>query len=207
MRLCIETAVEEGSKDPQVLSNSLNVMNQETRRLERMVTEILSVAEIEAGSLRVRKDDVRLDALFESLQTDLAALAKDKEQTLTFELPPKLPVIQGDRDKLVLALHNVIGNAIKYTPQGGKVIVSAKADAKHVHVDVSDTGIGIKPEEQALVFDRFYRSNDPRVSKITGSGLGLALAREVARLHGGDLSVQSEIDKGSTFTMTLPVGG
>jgi PAS domain S-box-containing protein len=207
MRLCIETAVEEGAKDPKVLSHSLNVMNQETRRLERMVTEILSVAEIESGSLRIRKDDVRLDALFASLKGDLAALAQDKEQALTFELPPKLPVIQGDRDKLVLALHNVIGNAIKYTPSGGKVIVSVKVDAKHVHVDVSDTGIGIKPEEQALVFDRFYRSSDPRVSKITGSGLGLALAREVARLHGGELTVQSEIDKGSTFTMTLPVGG
>jgi PAS domain S-box-containing protein len=204
MRLCIENAVEEGSKDVKVLSRSLNILNQETRRLERMVTEILSVAEIESGSLRIGKDDVRLDALFESLNTDLEALAKDKDQTLTFELPPKLPVIQGDRDKLVLALHNVIGNAIKYTPMGGKVIVSVKADAKHVSIDVSDTGIGIKPEEQALVFDRFYRSNDPRVAKITGSGLGLALAREVARLHGGDLTVQSEIDKGSTFTLTLP---
>lgn len=204
MRLCIESAVEEGAKDPAVLTKSLNVMNQETRRLERMVTEILSVAEIESGSLRIRRDDVRLDALFASLRTDLGALAKDKDQALTFELPPKLPVIQADRDKLVLALHNVIGNAIKYTPEGGKVIVTLKVEAKRVAVDVSDTGIGIKPEEQELVFDRFYRSDDPRVSKITGSGLGLALAREVARLHGGDLTVQSEIDKGSTFTMTLP---
>ena len=69
---------------------------------------------------------------------------------------------------------------------------------------MSDTGIGIKPEEQELIFDKFYRSNDPRVGKITGSGLGLALAREVARLHGGDLTVRSEIDKGSTFTLVVP---
>jgi len=206
MRLCLEMAVEEGSKDPAVLGHSLNVLNQETRRLERIVTEILSVSEIESGSLSIRRDDVRLDALFDALKCDMEALAKEKEQVLSFELPPKLPVVQADRDKLVLALHNVVGNSIKYTPKGGRVVVSISADSKRVMVEVSDTGIGIKAEEQELIFDKFYRSNDPRVGKITGSGLGLALAREVARHHGGDLTVQSAIDKGSTFTLTLPIG-
>jgi signal transduction histidine kinase len=133
------------------------------------------------------------------------ALAADKRQSLTFELPPKLPVIQGDRDKLLLTLHNLIGNAIKYTPEGGRVVVSVKADARQVAVEVADTGIGIRPEEQAMIFDRFYRSSDPRVAKITGSGLGLALAKEVAVLHRGDVTVQSEPDKGSVFTLVVPL--
>jgi PAS domain S-box-containing protein len=205
MRLCLETALEDGKDDPVALNDSLNVLNRETRRLERMVTEILSVAEIEAGSLKLRADDVRLDALFDTLRSDLVALATEKGQMLAFELPPKLPVIQGDRDKLLLTLHNLIGNAIKYTPEGGRVVVTVKADAHQVSVDVADTGIGIKPEEQSLVFDKFYRSVDPRVAKVTGSGLGLALAREVARLHRGDVTVQSEPDKGSVFTLVVPL--
>jgi len=207
MRLCLETALEDGSKDPVVLAQSLNVLTQETRRLERTVTEILSVAEIEAGSLQIRRDDVRLEALFEALRADLAPLAKDKDVSLVFDVPPKFPVIHGDRDKLTLALHNVIGNAVKYTPAGGRVVVTLNADGGRTVAEVSDTGIGIAPEEQALIFDKFYRAKDPRVARIKGSGLGLALAREVARLHGGDLTVQSTIDKGSTFTLTLPPGG
>jgi signal transduction histidine kinase len=204
MRLCIETAIENDG-DSKVRSQCMNVLNQETRRLERTVTEILSVSEIEAGALRLRNDDVRLDALFEGLKTDVEALAREKQISLQFELPPKLPVIQADRDKLVLALHNLIGNAIKYTPDGGKVTVTVRVTARQVAIDVTDTGIGIRPEEHHLIFERFYRAKDPRVSKITGSGLGLALTREVVRLHGGDVSVFSELDSGSTFTVTVPV--
>jgi PAS domain S-box-containing protein len=205
MRLCLETAIEHEQKDPKVQAQCLNILNQETRRLERTVTEILSVSEIEAGSLKIHRDDLRLDALFEGLKTDVQALAKDKKLTLSFELPPKLPVIQADRDKFVLALHNLIGNAIKYTPEGGKVTVTVRVTAQQVAIDVTDTGIGIKPEEHQLIFERFYRAKDPRVAKITGSGLGLALTRDVARLHGGDVTVFSEIDAGSTFTLTVPV--
>jgi two-component system sensor histidine kinase VicK len=84
------------------------------------------------------------------------------------------------------------------------VSVSLRDEGGQLAIDVTDTGIGIRPEECARIFERFYRAEDARVSKITGTGLGLSLAREVARLHGGDVSVQSEIDKGSTFTLTLP---
>jgi signal transduction histidine kinase len=135
----------------------------------------------------------------------VAALAKDKNITLAYDLPPKFPVIQADRDKFVLALHNLIGNAIKYTPEGGKVTVTVRVTPQQVAIDVTDTGIGIKPEEHQLIFERFYRAKDPRVAKITGSGLGLALTRDVARLHGGDVTVFSEIDAGSTFTLTVPI--
>jgi signal transduction histidine kinase len=114
-------------------------------------------------------------------------------------------VVQGDRDRLMLTFHNLLNNAIKYTPAGGKVTVSAQVTPTQLVVDIADTGIGISKEDQARLFQKFARANDPRVSKITGSGLGLALAKEVARLHGGDVTVQSELDKGSTFTLTLPV--
>lgn len=207
IRLYIETLIDgdnEGMPAPD-RARALNVINQESLRLERIVGDMLSVAEIEAGSLKLHKDDVRLDELFRQLQDDYKAQAEDKEITLNFALPPKFPVLRADRDKLTLALHNLIGNSLKYTPQGGSVNIRVGADNAQLTVDVEDNGIGIKPEEHELIFEKFYRAKDRRIGGITGSGLGLALARDVARLHGGDITLRSEIDKGSTFTLSLPI--
>lgn len=204
--LYLETLTDPDQTDPAVKAKCINVIQQESKRLERVVSDMLSVAEIEAGSLKLYQEDVRLDAIFEDLRADYKAQAQDKEIALSFELPPKLPVIRGDREKIVLALHNLVGNALKYTPQGGQIRVQVDTDGQGVTVAVADNGIGIKPEEQELIFEKFYRAKDRRIAGITGSGLGLALARQVVRLHGGDITVRSAIDKGSTFTMTLPMG-
>lgn len=205
IRLYVETAIDDGDKNPGVRTNALNVINQEARRLERIVGEMLSVAEIEAGSFRMRKDDIYLDQLFEDLKGDYEAQAKEKQVELTFHLPPKLPVMKGDKDKVLVALHNLVGNGLKYTPAGGQVTVTVELKDQQLVVEVADTGIGISAEEAEKVFEKFYRAKDPRVGKITGTGLGLTLAREVVRLHGGDVKVQSELNKGSTFTVTLPM--
>ncbi|MDX2132057.1 MAG: ATP-binding protein [Planctomycetota bacterium] len=205
IRLYAETLVDDGENDPALRAKCLNVITGESRRLERIIADMLSVSEMEAGVLKLRTDDVRLDALFEELEADFRAQAEDREIALRVELPPKLPVIQGDRDKLVLALHNLVGNALKYTPAGGAVRVKADAEGGVLRVSVTDNGIGIKPEEQELVFERFYRAKDKRITGITGSGLGLALARQVVRMHGGDITVESQVDKGSTFTLSVPL--
>jgi signal transduction histidine kinase len=205
IRLYVETAIEEGETNPGVRAKALNVINQEARRLENIVGEMLSVSEIEAGCFKLNRGDVRLDALFAELREDYAAQAKEKQIRFNVNLPPKLPAVQGDREKITVALHNLVGNALKYTPNGGQVTVNLSIDQRMLTVDVVDTGFGISEEEQRLVFDKFYRAKDPRVSKIAGTGLGLTLAREVVRLHGGDITVQSQLDKGSTFTLTLPV--
>jgi signal transduction histidine kinase len=205
IRLYLEMAMDDSPAGEQARGNALNVINQEARRLERIVGEMLSVSEIEAGRLTLRKGDVRLEEILHDLKTDYEAAATDVQVELTFDLPPKLPVIQGDRDKILVALHNLIGNAIKYTPAGGKVCVAADVTVKHFSFRVSDTGIGISDEDAERIFERFYRAKDARVEKITGTGLGLTLAREVVRLHGGDINVASELNKGSTFTMTLPL--
>jgi signal transduction histidine kinase len=204
IRLYVEQAIEDGGNDPQCTARALNVINQESRRLERIVGDMLSVAEIEAGSFRLRNAEVRLETLFAEIEEDYRPQAKAKNIELEFNLPPKLPAICGDRDKIVLAMHNLLGNAIKYTPDGGKVTVRVEVEDSRLIVDVVDTGIGINPEETELIFEKFYRARDKRVGSVTGTGLGLALAREVVRLHGGDLSVRSQIDRGSTFTMTIP---
>ncbi len=205
IRLYIETLVDDGESDPAIRSQCINVISQEAKRLERIVSDMLSVSEIEAGTLKIMHDDVRTEQVFEEIKQDFSIQARDKEIEFRLELPPKLPTVQGDRDKLVLALHNLVGNALKYTPSGGTVRVAAREDGGDLVVDVTDNGIGIKAEEHELIFDRFYRAKDKRINQITGSGLGLALARQVIRLHGGDITLHSEIDKGSTFTMRVPM--
>lgn len=204
MRLCLDELLENTELDEKARGQFVNMVSQESRRLERMVGDMLSISEIEAGTLKLRAGDVRLQQLFSDLEGDFAQQAKGKEIRMSFNLPPKLPVIQGDRDKLVLTVGNLIGNALKYTPEGGEVIVAVKVTPTTLVVDVTDSGIGIAPDEQELIFERFYRSKDQRVESITGTGLGLALARQVARLHGGDITVTSQINKGSTFTLTVP---
>lgn len=204
IRLYVEEALEASTEDVELRGRALNVINHEARRLERVVCDMLSAAEIDSGSLTLQSGDVRLAQMFDELREDYKAAAEERHISLTFDLPPKLPVINGDRDKISLLVHNLIGNALKYTPEGGAVVVRFEEQDKRYIVEVSDTGIGIAPEESEKVFERFYRAGDARVSEITGTGLGLTLAREVARLHGGDVSVDSQVDQGSTFTFWLP---
>ncbi|MEN6338035.1 MAG: ATP-binding protein, partial [Phycisphaerales bacterium] len=190
IRLFVEEALEHCEKDPAATSKALNIVNDETQRLDRTVAEVLSVSEIEAGSFETKRDDVHLDKLLWQIQADHEARAKEKKIAMEFDLPPKLPVLQADRDKIALALHNLVGNALKYTLDGGRILVTASVEKGMVHIAVSDTGLGIALDECEKVFDKFYRSKDPRAAKIIGSGLGLPIAREVARLHGGDVTLE-----------------
>ncbi len=204
IRLYVETALEEGENDPMLRAKALNVINQESARLERIVDDMLKVAEMEAGSLKLANDDVHLDTILAELLHDYEAQAREKSIALAFNLAPKLPIIQADRDKLQLAMHNLVGNALKYTPNGGRVAVNVDIADGRLVFEVRDTGIGIAQADQQKVFEKFYRAQDRRVDTIVGTGLGLAIARDMIRLHGGDITVESEIDKGSTFILTIP---
>jgi signal transduction histidine kinase len=205
IELHAESALENCQCDPGITAQSLAVVNEESHRLERVVNEILSISEMEAGAFSPKKDDLDLEELMRQLKADYASLAQEKKISLAFELPPKLPVLHADRDKFALALHNLIGNALKYTDVEGHVTVAATVAEDHLTIDVADTGIGIRVEDMSKVFDKFYRAEDKRVVDIKGSGLGLAIARDVIRLHGGDITVESELNKGSTFTVMLPI--
>jgi signal transduction histidine kinase len=112
--------------------------------------------------------------------------------------------IRGDKDKLQAVLVNLIGNAAKYTLAGGSVRISASLRGESLEVKVADTGIGIGPEDIPKVFEKFYRVQNDAVQNQTGNGLGLAFAREVARLHHGDIVLESQLGEGSVFTLTLP---
>lgn len=203
--LYADSAMEGGEEDAHARAHAISVINQEARRLARIVSDMLSVSELEAGARGLRIDDVDLRTVFENLRDDYVASAREKSIEFKVDLPPKLPVIQADRDKIELALHNLVGNAIKYTPEHGRVDVVVDAQEDEIMVKVIDNGLGMEECELERVFEKFYRAKDDRIANITGSGLGLALAREVVRLHGGDITVESRIDEGSTFTVTVPV--
>ena len=205
IRLYAEGALEDSEHNSPDTVKCLNVVNEESQRLERTVSGILSVAEVEAGSFTLARDDVHLDVLLEQLKADYEPRAKDKQIALEFDVPPKLPVLHADRDKILLALHNLLGNAIKYTPEDNRVTLKATHENSQINITVSDAGIGMIPADAEKVFDKFYRAQDERVTKAEGTGLGLAIARQVIRQHGGDITVDTELDKGSTFTLALPV--
>jgi two-component system phosphate regulon sensor histidine kinase PhoR len=200
-----ETLTRPGFDDEQTRKECYNVIISETRRLANLVDNILNVSQLEVGTARLDLGEVDLVRLMRQMVQDNLGAADDKHIDLTLTLPPKVPKIQGDKQRLSILLTNLIGNAVKYTPENGAVQVSLEVRADRVAIAVRDTGIGIAPDDQAHVFDKFYRASNDAVQKITGTGLGLAIAREVARLHGGDILLESELGQGSTFTVELPL--
>jgi signal transduction histidine kinase len=200
-----ETLTRPGFDDEQTRKECYNVIISETRRLSALVEDILSLSQLEVGTARLDIGDVDLVRLIRQMVQDNLGAADEKRIDLTLTLPPKAPKVRGDKQRLSVLLMNLIGNAIKYTPENGTVQVALTADEQRVSIDIRDTGIGIAPQDQEHVFEKFYRASDDKVQAVAGTGLGLAIAHEVARLHGGDIHLQSEPGQGSTFTIELPV--
>lgn len=200
-----ETLTKPGFDDEQTRKECYNVIISETRRLSSLVENILSISQFEVGSARLDLGEVDLQRLMRQTVQDNLGHADEKRIDLTLALPPKVPKIQGDKQRLSVLLNNLIGNAIKYTSEGGKVHVQLAVTPETIEIAVADNGIGIAEEDQPHVFDKFYRAADDAVQTVTGTGLGLAIAREVARLHGGDIRLASQRGKGSTFTIELPL--
>ena len=183
-----------------------NTINAEATRLGRFIDDLLSISSVEAGSLAISRENVQVDRLMHDVLAKTQPLMHNKKIEFNFELPQKaMPEIFVDKDKLEVALVNLLGNAAKYTQEGGRVDVIVKNSGQQITFGVSDTGVGISEADIPRLFDKFFRSSDENVQNETGTGLGLSLANEIVRLHGGSISVESEIDKGSTFTIVLPV--
>ncbi len=182
-----------------------NVINDEVTRLARFIDDLLHLSRMEVGATTLQLQVTDMGRLLEETAAKVRPQMVQKNLRFEMELPGKLPELIVDKDKLAVAVINLLGNAAKYTPGGGSVQMRVSLPKDAIQIDVEDTGIGIAAEEIPKVLEKFYRSSDPRVYGETGSGLGLSLAQEIVRLHGGTLSVASELDKGSRFTIVLPV--
>jgi len=183
------------------------------RMLLEMINDILDLAKIEAGKMDVRPSTFRMEAIV-SAQCDMARpLAEKKNIDLEFEVEPGLEAIEQDPAKVQQILANLLSNAVKFTPEGGRIDVRARLEAadEAVLLEVSDTGVGIAPEEQQTIFEKFRQSrvfqagDDAMTREFSGTGLGLSIVRELCRLLGGDIAVESQLGKGSRFTVRLPL--
>jgi len=183
-----------------------NIINAEATRLARLIDDLLSISSMEVGSLTLTRSETDMERLLRETIDKARPQLDQKQIALETSLPARLPKMHLDKDKISVTLVNLLGNAAKYTPEKGDVVLKVEVSDRQMLIHVQDSGIGIAPEELPKVFDKFFRSADDRVQKVTGTGLGLSLAGEIVRLHGGKLSVKSELDKGSTFTVALPLG-
>jgi two-component system sensor histidine kinase BarA len=173
-------------------------------KLLALINDILDLAKIEAGKMQIRIEEFSIHDLCEGLLNMFRQMAEKKNIDLRGQIPPDVPPLRQDITKLQQILQNLLSNAIKFTPEGGRVSLKAEADAMHVALTVSDTGVGIAPEEQGLIFEKFRQSGNPLTREHAGTGLGLSIVRELSKLLGGEVSLQSELGRGSTFTVRLP---
>lgn len=181
----------------------LSIIGQEADRLLGMIEELLLISRIESGALALEPAEVDFDSLIHRSVAALEPLITRKQLTMEVDVHPKLPKLLGDEEKLRMIIFNLLGNAVKFTPEGGKITVRCWPEATDIYFQVSDTGVGIPETDRDRVFDRFYRVHRPG-SAHPGTGLGLFITREIVTLHGGDIALESQVDAGTRFTVRLP---
>jgi signal transduction histidine kinase/HAMP domain-containing protein len=182
----------------------LQIIHQNSQHLLGLINDLLDVSQIEAGLMELEFRSVNLADLIHSVMATASALVRDKEVVLREEIAPDLPEVMADPSRIRQVLLRLLANAAKFTSQGG-ITVRAQPTDGHVLVSVSDTGVGIPPEDRERIFARFEQGTLENGRRPNGAGLGLALSKEFVEMHGGQMWVESEVGKGSTFTFSLPL--
>jgi signal transduction histidine kinase len=187
--------------DQQTIQESLNVILEETDRLNQLIDNLLDASRLQAGALPLDMDKAALDALAQRVAARFRTQTRKHQIDVNFA--QNFPVVTGDLFRLEQVLNNLVSNAIKYSP-GGRIQISGRATPDDVIVSVSDEGIGIPLEEQPRVFERFFRGARERHQGTAGAGLGLYLAKAIVEAHGGRIWVESNPDKGASFSFAIP---
>lgn len=175
------------------------------KHLLNIINNILDISKVESGKMQLYKEKIYVKELVDEMISAMQHLAANKEIVLKIRADSKFGAVQADKAKLRQILYNLIGNAIKFTDIGGSVTVGAREDDEMAYISVTDTGIGIPANDLMKLFKPFTQLDSSCARKYEGTGLGLALAKELAELHGGTINVESEPEKGSTFTLSLPL--
>jgi PAS domain S-box-containing protein len=197
--------LEEQDLDAATQAEFLATIQRQAMQLSEMVNNLLDLSRIDEGKLDLEKESVAMRDLIHQTILKLQGFAHQRKVNLTSKLPPSLPMIMGDKQRLEQVLTNLIGNAIKFTSADGQVLVSAAHTANEVHVQVRDDGIGIPPEDMDQIFSRYYQGDNKSARSAMGSGLGLHIAKKIIEEHGGRIWAESPGDRGSTFHFTLPL--
>ncbi|MCX5694726.1 MAG: ATP-binding protein [Candidatus Omnitrophica bacterium] len=184
----------------------LSIASRNCKRLSLLINDLLDLSKLEAGKMNVTLTACAIDKVIQESIDGLTAWANAKTVALVNKAQVNLPQVKVDPDKIIQVLNNLIGNAIKFTPQNGTITVEAKPSGdREVMVSVQDTGIGISKDELVKVFDKFYQTGERVATDVSGTGIGLSIAKEIVQLHGGKIWVESDNGQGAKFSFTVPL--
>jgi two-component system phosphate regulon sensor histidine kinase PhoR len=211
----VEALLDGGKDDPETSVRFLDIILKQSDRLNLILEDLLQLSKIESGQVQFKQEPLHIGSVVERTIAMIKPLADKKQHELRSEVEPGLPLITGDQERLVQVVANLLDNAIKYTPEGGQITVSARripvsgqrmADGPRngVELTVTDTGIGIPEKDRPRVFERFYRVDKARSRELGGTGLGLAIVKHIVEGHGGQIRVEGNVPSGSRFVVRLP---
>ena len=206
LRGYIETLLDSPETSRDELSRILRVMERHSKRLDLLAGDLLTLAQLESANPHLQLGDIDLSSFLRDVIHDLEKKLANKQLHLLVDVSPDLPPIHADRTRLQEALYNLLDNAVKYSREHGEIRLSARQREGEIELSVSDDGIGIAKEDLPRIFERFYRADKARSpDKVRGTGLGLAIVKHIAQLHGGRVEAESELDRGTTIRVVLPV--
>lgn len=183
---------------------TFDIMHDEAQHLSRVIDDLRTLSLADAGELPLARRPVDPRTLLERAMSAHLPEAQQQGISMQIEAFSDLPQVEVDPGRMAQVLENLVNNALRYTPEGGRIVLSVEANASTIKLRVQDNGVGIAPEDLPYVFDRFYRSEKSRPRQGTESGLGLAIAKSIVEAHGGSLWVESALGEGTTFTIALP---
>ncbi|MGI6436127.1 MAG: sensor histidine kinase [Syntrophomonadaceae bacterium] len=195
----VETLLDGAMANAGTCRRFLAIIDAETDRLSRLIEDLLTLASIESKEKIIQPKPVRVARSIRTVINMLGPQISEKELMVKFIYPPNMPSIHADEDLLGQVLINLLDNAIKYTPQGGLIVIRCKRRESRIIITVTDTGLGIPEDSIPRVFERFYRVDKARTRSQGGTGLGLSIVKHIVESHGGQVFVKSEVGKGSTF--------
>ncbi len=204
LRSAIQALAGGAAHDPQLLADLTSGMDDQAARLQHLLEDLAHLHDQVLGSLEIDYQLLNISEWLPKVLRPWQEAAQEKMLTWTTDIPPDLPVIAADPNRLASVVENLVSNAIKYTHSGGTVSITAGAEGEELLIRVKDNGYGISSEEQAKVFEPFYRGNQGRRFK-QGMGLGLSIARDLVEAHGGSIILESKLGEGSQFTIHLPI--
>jgi two-component system, OmpR family, phosphate regulon sensor histidine kinase PhoR len=206
LRGYIETLLDNPKTSREEFSRILGVMERHSKRLDLLAQDLLTLAQLESANPNLQLGNVDLSNLFAEVIRDWEKKLATKQLSVIVDVPPDMPPVRADRVRLEEALYNLLDNAVKYSREHGEIRLMARRRDKQIVLSVSDNGIGIDKEDLPRIFERFYRADKARTAEnIGGTGLGLAIVKHVAQLHGGHVEAESELGKGTTIRVVLPL--
>jgi two-component system phosphate regulon sensor histidine kinase PhoR len=206
LRGYIETLLDSPEISREEFSRILGVMERHSKRLDLLAEDLLTLAQLESANPNLQLGTVDLSSFFGEVIRDWETKLANKQLNVIVDVLPDLPTIRADRVRLQEALYNLLDNAVKHSREHGEIRLMARQRDEEIVLSVSDNGIGISKEDLPRIFQRFYRADKARSPEsIRGTGLGLAIVKHIAQLHGGHVEAESEVEKGTTIRVSLPV--